>query len=183
MKSRRYFKNFYPVNNYGGKIMNLRKFSLAAVFSISILTVSSAANAADNQSFVSDMGRPSGYAAEVKPCKPCKAPPKYKKVFVKPRAEKTGAACPVQRPCPQATAPCPSPCPSPCVQPCAPAPCPCPVQVNPCASPCPSSVEYAPVVQPYVPAAPQPVTPCPTGGAVPLMAPIVQPCAPCNPCR
>jgi len=166
--------------------MNFKKISLAVVFSISMLTVNTAANAADNQSFVSDMGKPSGYAADVTPCKPCKCPPKHKKVSTKPRAEKTGAACPIQRPGPQATAPCPSPCPAPCepcVQPCAPAPCPAPCPVSPCVKPCPSSVEYAPVVQPFVPAAPQPVTPCPTGGAVPLMAPIVQPCAPCSPCR
>jgi len=138
--------------------MNYKKFSLAAILSISILMLNGVSNAAQTtkgSDLLCDMG-PTGYAAPIHK----KAVKKHfpKKVTCKPMPARTGAACPT---------PCPAPC-EPCVQPCVPVnPCPAPCQpVNPC-NPCPTGAASPIIVQPVAPCQ-TPCNPCP---------------APCNPCN
>jgi hypothetical protein len=115
--------------------MNLKKLSLAAVITVSVLAINGAVNAAQisqNTNLLCDMGQ-TGYAAPCKPHKHHKCP--HKKAPKK--AVETGAAAPViNRPAPQYAGPYPNLCPKPC-KPCVPCR-PCPTGGAACPAPCPA---------------------------------------------
>lgn len=140
--------------------MNYKKFSFAAILSISILMINGVGNAAQatkGSNLLCDMG-PTGYAAPIHKKVVKKHVPK--KITCKPMPVRTGAACPT---------PCQPLC-EPCVQPCVPVN-PCPAPCQPC-NPCPTGLA-APIVQPVAPCQ----TPCPAP-----CEPCAQPCVPVNPC-